>query len=283
MQGDEGDDDWAESDELESAFDYEEEDPQKFQMYEYSENPDLKLDMIFNSKKEAKFAIESHGIRRGLVVNFVENEKIRLRGVCKNQRCKWVILVSPMNKDNYWQIKTFESEHKTAIEMLRTKTSSQAALKLVDGSIAEQFSRIRNYYAELRRSDEGAFVILKLTDEDDGPRFQRLYVCFLACKQGFKESCRPVVGVDGCFLKTNSDGQLLTAVGLDPNNNIFPIAYALVEGETKDSWMCFLRLLDNNIGFEDQNGWTFKSDKKKSLIPAFENLFPNVLGIYTST
>ncbi|XP_073067170.1 uncharacterized protein [Primulina eburnea] len=274
MQGDEGDDDCAESDELESAFDSQEEDSQKFVMYAYSENPDLKLGMIFNSKKEAKFAIESHCIRRGMVVNFVKNNKSRLRGVWKNEGCEWVIHVSSVNKDSCWQIKTFKPEHKNCYWNVKNKniksstrefreevkstlnvslTYKQAylgrkkALKLVDGSIAEQFSQIKNYYAELRRSDEGASVILKPTDGDDASRFQRLYVCFSAYKQSFKESCRPVVGVDGCFLKTNIGGQLLTSVGLDPNNNIFPIAYALVEGETKDSWMWFLQLLNNDI------------------------------------
>ncbi|XP_073030769.1 uncharacterized protein [Primulina eburnea] len=155
----------------------------------------------------------------------------------------------------------FREEVKSTLNVALTYKQAylgrKKALKLVDGSIAEQFSRIRNYCAELKRSDEDASVILKLTDEDDGPRFQRLYVCFSACKHGFRESCRPVVGVDGCFLKTNSGGQLLTAVGLDPNNNIFPIAYALLEGETKDTWMWFLRLLDNDIGFENEDGWTF--------------------------
>lgn len=283
------------------------------------ENPDLKLGMIFTSRKEANFAIESHCIRRGMVVNFVKNDKSRLRGVCKNQGCKWAILVSPMNNDSCLQIKTFQSEHENCYWNVRNKninsswlgstfvnklksnpklgtkefreevrstlnvalTYKQAylgrrkALKLVDGSIAEQFSQIRNYCAELKRSDEGATVILKLTEDDDETRFQRLYVCFSACKEGFKESCRPMVGVDGCFLKTKIGGQLLTAVGLDPNNIIFPIAYALVERETKDSWMWFLRLLDNDIGFENQDGWTFMCDKQKGLIPAFENLFPN--------
>ncbi|XP_073067180.1 uncharacterized protein [Primulina eburnea] len=231
-----------------------------------------------------------------MVVNFVKNDKSRLRGVCKNKECEWVIHVSPVNKDSCWQIKTFKTEHKNCYWNVKNKNIKSSwlgetfvsklksnpklaylgrkkALKLVDGSIAEQFSQIRNYCAELRRSDEGASVILKLTVGDDAPRFQRLYVCFSACKQGFNESCRPVVGVDECFLKTNIGGKLLTAVGLDPNNNIFPIAYALVEGETKDSWMWFLQLLNNDIGFENEDGWTFMSDKQKGLIPAFENLW----------
>ncbi|XP_073138973.1 uncharacterized protein [Henckelia pumila] len=77
------------------------------------------------------------------------------------------------------------------------------------------------------------------------------------------------------FFENKDRGQLLAAVGLDHNNNIFPIAYALIEGETKDNWVWFLRLLDNDIGFENQHGWTFMSDKQKGLIPAFESLYPD--------
>lgn len=63
---------------------------------------------------------------------------------------------------------------------------------------------------------------------------------------------------------------------LDPDKNIFPIAYAMVERQTKYSWIWFLQLLDNDIGFEDQHAWTFISDKQKGLIPSFEHLFPNI-------
>ncbi|XP_075474846.1 uncharacterized protein LOC142505652 [Primulina tabacum] len=233
MQGDEGDDDCAESDELESAFDSQEEDSQKFEM-------------IKTFKPEHK--------------NCYWNVKN------KNIKSSWLgeTFVSKLKSNPKLGTREFQEEVKSTLNVSLTYKQAylgrKKALKLVDGRIAEQFSQIRNYCAELRRSDEGASLILKLTDGDDAPRFQRLYVCFSACKQGFKESCRPV---------------LLTAVGLDPNNNIFPIAYALVEGETKDSWMWFLQLLNNDIGFENEDGWTFMSDKQKGLIPAFENLFPN--------
>ncbi|XP_073119764.1 uncharacterized protein [Henckelia pumila] len=322
MGQDEGDYDCLESDGFGSALESDEDDAPTFPMYdpiEDSKNPDLKLGMIFSSKNEAKFAIESHCIRRGRTVKFVKNDNKRLRGICINEGCNWCILCSPMNKDSCWQIKTFIPEHdncywhsknrsikagwlgstfekkfksnpklgtsefkveventlNTTISYKQAYLAKKKAMKLVEGSIQEQFSRIRDYCSELKRTDEGASVILKLTEDDDGPRFQRLYVCFSACKDCFKDACRPVIGVDGCFLKTKTGGQLLAAVGLDPNNNIFPIAYALVEGESKDSWVWFLRLLDKDIGFENQHGWTFMSDKQKGLIPAFESLYPD--------
>ena len=48
-------------------------------------------------------------------------------------------------------------------------------------------------------------------------------------------ACRPFIGVDGCHLKGEFTGQLLTTVGNDGNNGIYPIVFAVVEAETKES------------------------------------------------
>ena len=41
--------------------------------------------------------------------------------------------------------------------------------------------------------------------------------------------------VDGCFLKGPMKGELLSAVGRDANNQIYPIAWAVVEYKNKNS------------------------------------------------
>jgi hypothetical protein len=45
------------------------------------------------------------------------------------------------------------------------------------------------------------------------------------------QGCRSVIFVDGCFIKTRYRGQLLTAIGMDPNDCIFPTAVATREVE----------------------------------------------------
>lgn len=60
-------------------------------------------------------------------------------------------------------------------------------------------------------------------------------MCLDALKKGWLQGCRPIIGVDGCFLKSYCCGKLLTAVGRYGNNQIFPIAWAVVEVESKDS------------------------------------------------
>ncbi|GKE76405.1 mutator type transposase [Tanacetum coccineum] len=60
---------------------------------------------------------------------------------------------------------------------------------------------------------------------------------------GFKAGGRDFLGLDGCFLSGPYPGQILTAVGVDPNNGIYPLAYDVVESESKDSW----NILLNNL------------------------------------
>ena len=59
-------------------------------------------------------------------------------------------------------------------------------------------------------------------------------------------------------IKTKTGGQLMCAVGRDPNDEYFPFAYAVVEAETKDTWTWFLNLLLADIG--DGKNWVFISD-----------------------
>nr|KYP72114.1 hypothetical protein KK1_004696 [Cajanus cajan] len=82
-------------------------------------------------------------------------------------------------------------------------------------------------------------------------------MCFKGCKESFLK-CRPVIGLDGCYLKGYFGGQILAAVGKDPNELMLPICFAVVEGETKDSWEWFLQLLIADLGgFSSCVSYTF--------------------------
>lgn len=59
------------------------------------------------------------------------------------------------------------------------------------------------------------------------------YLCFDDCKRAFKIACSFFIGVDESPLKNKYGGQLLTAVGRDPNNQYFPLSFAIVETEKK--------------------------------------------------
>ncbi|XP_073219727.1 uncharacterized protein [Cicer arietinum] len=72
-------------------------------------------------------------------------------------------------------------------------------------------------------------------------------------------------------------GMILADVGRDPNDQMLPIALAVVEGETRDSWTWFLKLLiDDLCGQQACKFYTFISDQKKGLLPAMDELLPMV-------
>ena len=61
---------------------------------------------------------------------------------------------------------------------------------------------------------------------------------FGPCIKGFA-MCKPIIQVDDTWLHRKYTGTLLIAIAQDEVNYIFPIAYAIVEGETTSTWGFF--------------------------------------------
>ncbi|KAG5540314.1 hypothetical protein RHGRI_020523 [Rhododendron griersonianum] len=113
--------------------------------------------------------------------------------------------------------------------------AKRKATKLIAGDIKEQYLRIWDYAETVRKHNPGSHIIIKTDPDTVEPTLQRMYFRVSAMKDGFLAGYRPIIGLDGCHLKGIYGGQLLTAVGRDGNDNMFPIAVALVELESKDS------------------------------------------------
>ncbi|KAL0378326.1 UNVERIFIED_CONTAM: hypothetical protein Sradi_3138100 [Sesamum radiatum] len=158
---------------------------------------------------------------------------------------------------------------------IRHAELKKQALKNLELSPEYQFTELWDYPKELRSTNPGSTVILGINDENGENRFEKFYVCFSAMKQGFLEGCRPIIGVDGCHLKGPHGGVFLTAVGVDPNNNLYPIAYAVVQRENRDTWEWFLTVLKNDLNISMDEEYTFMLDKQKGLIQAFHVIFSN--------
>ncbi|KAK5771744.1 hypothetical protein PVK06_047986 [Gossypium arboreum] len=145
------------------------------------------------------------------------------------------------------------------------------ALELVQGYHKAQYANIYDYLLELKRSNLSTTIICKL----DRRLFQRLYVCLEECKFGWLTSCRRIIGLDGCWLKGYYDEHLLTVVGVDAYDCIYPVAFAVVESENKQSWFWFLELLQRDLEIDNSYNICFMSNKQKGLIKVISLLFPN--------
>ena len=102
-----------------------------------------------------------------------------------------------------------------------------------------------------------------------------VYWSYDACKRGWLQGCRPIIFVDGCHMKTKYKGVLLTAVGIDPNDCIFPLAMGWVEVECTSAWEWFLTTLRDDLNIINTSPFTIMSDKQKGLLNAVIKVWPD--------
>jgi hypothetical protein len=162
-----------------------------------------------------------------------------------------------------------QREFKVRPHKVKLGRARRAALDLIHGDEAAQYQQLWNYGKELRRSNPGSTFLVSTAlvkeneNEDPKDHLSSLYWSYDACKRGFLNGCRPIIFIDGCHLKSRYKGQLLTAVGIDPNDCIYPIAMGMVEVESKFSWEWFLTTLKHDLNIVNTSPFTIMSDKQK--------------------
>jgi hypothetical protein len=170
---------------------------------------------------------------------------------------------------------TIQEDMGVEVSLTMVKRAKVKVIKKVLDARSGEYARLFDYALELKRSNPGSSVHIALDPEEEEHVFHRMYICLDACRRGFIHGCRRVIGLDGCFLKGPMKGELLSAIGRDANNQIYPIAWAVVEYANLSSWKWFLGHLqkDLNISY-GADGWVFITDKQKGLLKAIDQYFP---------
>lgn len=141
------------------------------------------------------------------------------------------------------------------------------ALRWIEFENDHMFARLRDYAAELLESNPGSIVeietLTNTTGEKEIEEFNRIFICFDNIRKTWKESCRQLIGVDGCFLKHKVKGQLLVALGRDADNAIYPIAWGAVQVENTENWLWFVRKIKDVLGLNQGLGYILVSDRQK--------------------
>ncbi|GJT76352.1 transposase, MuDR, plant [Tanacetum coccineum] len=157
----------------------------------------------YESPEQLKRALAFYALANGYKLYYDVNTPRKLHAKCSKDsvemKCPFRLWASWMSREKSFQIKTLIDQHAC--------------------------SRTYEYGTLITRST----CKLGVDNMPDGKNyFKTFYVCFKGVKQGWLQGCRRVIGLDGCFLKTICKGELLSAVGRDGNNQIYPIAWAVV-------------------------------------------------------
>ncbi|GJV91429.1 pentatricopeptide repeat-containing protein [Tanacetum coccineum] len=166
-------------------------------------------------------------------------------------------------------------KYKCIVTPNQCRNAKRWALNEGETTIEDHYGYIRSYAKAILESNPGSTVKVGVTvNPDDKTYFDRFYVCFKGLKDEWKLGCRKIIALYGCFLKRPSVGEILTAIGRDANNHIFPVAWAVVNVENKDNWSWFLDLLGDDLEMPTGQGLTLMSDQHKGLIKAVKEVMP---------
>jgi hypothetical protein len=142
------------------------------------------------------------------------------------------------------------------VKVNRLYWARRLAKDKIRGKMNEQYNKLWDYIETIRRTNVGSCVMMKVDRPlpDILTKFQQLYLSLAALKRGFLADCRPIIGLDGCFLKGPHKGQLLAAISRDANNQMYPLAFVIVEAEIKESWTWFLEALLSDLSTPPTEG-----------------------------
>ncbi|XP_028103609.1 uncharacterized protein LOC114302737 [Camellia sinensis] len=137
------------------------------------------------------------------------------------------------------------------------------------GAHSISFDQLRWYSSVVMENNPGSYINIEYDEQNY--RFIRYFISFKACIDGFNH-CRPLLFLDGTFLKGKFKGNLLAATAKDGNQGLFPVAIAIVDSENTTNWAWFLEHLANVVN--RQRTLTFVSDRHAGLLESIPIIFP---------
>ncbi|XP_016165209.1 uncharacterized protein LOC107607822 [Arachis ipaensis] len=222
--------------------------------------------MEYSSRKSVVAAIKSYTISRGVDYNVYEPEPLTFYVKCKTygNGCNWLIRTSLIRKKGCWEIWRYNGRHTCTIG-----TISQDHSKLDSETVAEAIR-------PLVESDSSIKVKFKIAEVQSRFNYTISYQKAWLTKQksiakvfgGWKDSYQALPWWHSIVTQKMPDqlkykGTPLVAVAQDGNQNIVPIAFVLLEGETTDAWHFFLRNLRRHVVKKDGVGMI--SDRHESI------------------
>ncbi|KAL0358067.1 UNVERIFIED_CONTAM: hypothetical protein Scaly_1492400 [Sesamum calycinum] len=143
------------------------------------------------------------------------------------------------------------------------------AREIVYGTWESSVQKLPKYLGAIQKYNPGTIVEWKHKgfQQSTGKYVMRyVFWAFKPCIDGF-QFCRKIISVDGTHLYTKYKYKLLIAAALDGNQQVLPLAFAIVDEETYPSWKWFLQQLSRHV-IRGRRGMCLISDRPGGLIKA---------------
>ncbi|XP_038983330.1 uncharacterized protein LOC120103888 isoform X2 [Phoenix dactylifera] len=176
-------------------------------------------------------------------------------------------------------VKDIRREYGVQLPYHQAWHGKELAMKEIYGDRSLSYDRIRWYCDAIVQTNPGSITKYETIEG----RFRRLFICFHASLLGFIKGCRPLIFMDGTFIKHKNGGVLLGATAKDGNDDMFPIAYGVVDTETDENWEWFCQIFKEAIhscsAYHGQK-FTFMTDRHQGIIKSVPKYFPGCYHSY---
>ncbi|XP_012834091.1 PREDICTED: uncharacterized protein LOC105954952 [Erythranthe guttata] len=143
----------------------------------------------------------------------------------------------------------------------------------VYGTWESSVQKLPKFMKALQQRNTGTTVEWEHHATNHPSKFIIKYVfwAFKPCIDGFKY-CRRVISVDGTHLYTKYKHKMLLAVCLDANQQVLPLAYAIVDEETASAWKWFFKCIDKHLLSGISDGICIISDRGTGILSAIDSM-----------
>ncbi|CAH9071965.1 unnamed protein product [Cuscuta europaea] len=138
-------------------------------------------------------------------------------------------------------IELLKEKYGYTVSYMRAWMGKQKAIAEIFYDREKSYSEMPHFMTVLQHSNPGSVVhwYPPPITPTGYMQFQIVFWAFKPSIHGFKH-CRHVLTIDGTHLYGKYKGTLLVAMGSDANNQIFHVAFAVIEFENGESWPWFI-------------------------------------------
>ncbi|AAF26087.1 putative transcription factor interactor and regulator CCHC(Zn) family [Arabidopsis thaliana] len=172
-------------------------------------------------------------------------------------------------------VSDIKEEYGIQLNYFQAWRGKEIAREQLQGSYKDGYKQLPLFCEKIMETNPGSLATFT-TKEDSS--FHRVFVSFHASVHGFLEACRPLVFLDSMQLKSKYQGTLLAATSVDGDDEVFPLAFAVVDAETDDNWEWFLLQLRSLLSTPCYI--TFVADRQKNLQESIPKVFEKSFHAY---
>lgn len=145
-------------------------------------------------------------------------------------------------------IAMIKEQYSFTISYKKAWLAKQHAMVLLFGDWEESYKILPAFMAEMQKANPGSVVVWnsEATSSPGVEKFKRVFWAFGPSIEGFRY-CRPVICVDATHLYGKYCGKLMIAVAIDGNGQLLPLAFAITEGESNDTWAWLMACIREKV------------------------------------